>query len=249
MNLDFSGKTAIVTGGGSGIGEAIAKDLASSGANVVVADLDEADARRVAEAIKISGGKAAVFVANVSKDADVKAMVDFAVATFGSLDLAVNNAGIGGVAKRVGDYSLEEWRQVTSVNLDGVFLGMKYELQVMKSGSAIVNMASILGEVGFASSSAYVASKHGVVGLTQTAALEYATDGIRVNAIGPGFINTPLLSENLSKEQLVGIAAMHPMKHLGTSEDVSALTLFLLSDRAGFITGSYHLVDGGYTAQ
>ena len=151
----------------------------------------------------------------------------------------------------IGEYPIDGWDKVTSINLSGVFYGMRYQIPAMlknKSG-AIVNMASILGKVGFPSSGAYVAAKHGVVGLTETAALEYATQGIRVNTVGPGFIKTPLLDTNLNKEQLEGIAAMHPMKRLGTAEEVAELVLWLVSDKASFVTGSYYNVDGGYLAQ
>ncbi len=249
--FDFTGKTAIVTGAGSGIGEAIALELAASGAFVVVSDLDEEAANRVVAMILDRGGKAEGHAADVSDPQAMERMVAFAEAETGGLHLAVNNAGIGGPQNPVGDYPLDGWKQVIDVNLNGVFYGLRYQIPAMEraGGGAIVNMASILGSVGFANASAYVAAKHGVLGLTKTAAMEYSAKGIRVNAVGPGFIATPLLTKNLEQEVLDGLAALHPIGRIGTSEEVSALTCFLLSERAGFITGSYHLVDGAYTAQ
>ena len=251
MPQDFTGKVAIVTGAASGIGTAIARQLAQGGAKVVVADLALARAETVAQEITAAGGTAAAFEINVADAIEVSAMVDFAVKRFGGLHLAVNNAGIGGPAAPVADYPLEGWHQVLNVNLNGAFYGLKYEIPaiIASGGGAIVNMASILGSVGFANSSAYVTAKHGLVGLTKTAALEYAKHGVRINSIGPGFIDTPLLSKNLDPATLAGIAGLHPVGRLGTPDEVAALTCFLLSAEASFITGSYHLVDGGYTAQ
>lgn len=250
MTKSFSGKTVIVTGGGSGIGEAVAIDLAENGANVVVADLNKDHAQKVVEGITKAGGSAAACAVDVSDPTSVKNMVDFAVKTYGSLDGAVNNAGIGGPAKLTGDYEPDEWRQVMGVNLDGVFYSMKYELEVMaKAGKgSIVNIASILGTNGFATAPAYVAAKHGVVGLTKAAAIEYSAKGVRINSIGPGFIETPLLAK-MNKDQYDALTSLHPIGRLGKPEEVAYLTSFLLSDKASFITGSYHLVDGAYSAQ
>lgn len=251
MTKDFRSRTAIITGAGSGIGAAIAHELAERGASVVAADLDLAAAEAVVATIRAAGGTAYAFAADVSNPAAVENMVTFAVERTGNLHLAVNNAGIGGPNALTADYPLDGWRQVIDINLNGVFYGMRYEIAAMlKSGrGAIVNIASILGSVGWANACAYVAAKHAVVGLTKTAAVEYATQGVRVNAIGPAFIDTPLLAKNLDAETLGQLAGLHPANRLGTPQEVSALTCFLLSERASFITGSYHLVDGGYTAR
>lgn len=251
MQTDFSGKSAIVTGAGSGIGAAIARELAAGGATVFLADIDDEGAAGVHEDILSADGRTHMVHTDTSDPIQVEALVAYAVNQSGALHLLVNNAGIGGPAELTGNYPLDGWHRVIDVNLHGVFYGLRYGLPAIAAagGGAIVNIASILGSVGFATASAYVAAKHGVVGLTKTAALEYAERGIRVNAVGPGFIHTPLLDKHLDEPALEGIAQLHPVKRLGTAEEVAALTCFLLSDRASFITGSYHLVDGGYTAQ
>jgi len=248
---DYENKIAIVTGAGSGIGEAVAKTLAANGAKVVVADYDQTGGERVAKEIDAEGGVAAFIMVDVSQAAEVEAMVDKTVEMYGALHVAVNNAGIGGPSAPVGEYPLDGWKKVIGVNLDGVFYGMRYEIPAMleSGGGSIVNMASILGTVGFGNAPAYVAAKHGVVGLTKTAAVEYAARGIRANSVGPGFIATPLLDANLDEATLDAIAGMHPIQRLGTSQEVADLVAFLGSDAASFITGGYYLVDGGYTAQ
>jgi NAD(P)-dependent dehydrogenase (short-subunit alcohol dehydrogenase family) len=245
----FKGKSAIVTGGGSGIGAAIAKELAAGGASVLVADRNLASAEDVASTIAAAGGRAVAHEVDVADAAAVEAMVAAAVATFGGLHLAVNNAGIGGPSAATADYPLDGWHQVININLNGVFYGMKYEIAAMlkSGGGAIVNMSSILGTLAFAQAPAYVSAKHAVNGLTKTAAVEYAEQSIRINAVGPAFIDTPLLSA-IEPAAMQYITGLHPVGRLGTSEEVSALTCFLLSDEASFITGSYHLVDGGYSA-
>jgi NAD(P)-dependent dehydrogenase (short-subunit alcohol dehydrogenase family) len=248
---DYDNKVAIVTGGGSGIGEATALTFARSGAKVVVADFDQEGGNRVAETIQAQGGEAKFVAVDVSKSDEVEAMVKTTVAAYGGLHVAVNNAGIGGAQAPTGEYPIDSWRQVIDVNLSGVFYGMRYEIPAMleSGGGSIVNMASILGSVGFANSPAYVAAKHGVVGMTKTAAIEYSAKGIRVNSVGPGFIATPLLEKNLDEPTLAVIATMHPIQRLGTAQEVADLVAFLCSDAAAFCTGGYYLVDGGYTAQ
>lgn len=248
--LDFKGKVAFVTGGGSGIGKACSLMLATQGAAVAVVDLKLEVAQKVADAVNAKGGKAIAIVADVSDDAQVGKAVTETVSKLGGLHIAVNNAGIGGDQAPTADQTVAGWRKVLSVNLDGVFYCMRNQIPAMvkSGGGSIVNISSILGQVGFANSSGYVAAKHGVVGLTRAAALEYATQGIRVNAVGPGFIKTPLLGA-LPKEALEPIAQMHAVKRLGESDEVAALVTFLASNEASFITGNYYAVDGGYLAQ
>ncbi|MET9920537.1 SDR family NAD(P)-dependent oxidoreductase [Streptomyces sp. NPDC006435] len=246
---EFTGRTALVTGGASGIGLAVAHRLAAGGASVVVADHDEAAAREAVADLENAGARAAAVAMDVTDPASVESGVRFTVDTFGALHLAVNNAGIGGPSNPTGEYAVEDWDRVVATNLSGVFYSMRHEIPaiVAAGGGAVVNMASILGTNGFAGSPAYVAAKHGVVGLTKTAALEYAARNVRVNAVGPGFIDTPLLrnTDGPARDHLV---SLHPAGRLGTAEEVAELTAFLLSDRASFIHGSYHLVDGGYSA-
>jgi NAD(P)-dependent dehydrogenase (short-subunit alcohol dehydrogenase family) len=248
---DYENKVAIVTGGGSGIGEAVAKTLAANGAKVVVADYDQAGGERVAKEIDAEGGVATFVLVDVSQAPEVETMVAKTVETYGALHVSVNNAGIGGPSAPVGEYPLDGWHEVIGVNLDGVFYGMRYEIPAMleSGGGSIVNMASILGTVAFGNAPAYVAAKHGVIGLTKTAAIEYAARGIRVNSVGPGFIATPLLDANLDAATLGVIAGMHPVQRLGTAQEVADLVAFLGSDAASFCTGGYYLVDGAYTAQ
>ncbi len=244
---EFAGKVAIVTGGGSGIGEACATLLAQRGAQVLVADVAAEPAQRVASAI---GDAALAHVVDVTDPVACEAMVGAAVERFGRLDVAVNNAGIGGPQAPTGEYPLDGWEAVIAVNLSGVFHCLRAEIPAMLAGGggAIVNMASILGSVGFARSVAYVSAKHGVVGMTRTAAIEYAPHGIRVNSVGPGFIETPLLAA-ASPEIVAGVAGLHPLGRLGRAEEVAELVAFLASDRASNTTGAYYVTDGGYTAQ
>ncbi len=243
-------KVAIVTGAGSGIGRATAILYATEGAKVVVSDIDEKGGNETVSEIKSKEGDAIFIKADSSKPEENKQLVDQTVKHYGRLHIAVNNAGIGGPSAPVGEYPVDGWDKVIAINLSGVFYGMRYQIPAMlKSGEgSIINMASILGSVGFANSSAYVAAKHGVVGLTKNAAVEYATKNVRVNSIGPGFISTPMLDKNLDKETLKFLETKHPIGRLGKSEEVAELALWLASSKSSFVTGSYYTVDGGYTA-
>lgn len=243
-------KVALVTGAGSGIGKAISLLYAKEGAKIVVSDVNEKAGNEVVSEIKSNGGEAIFVKADTSKAEDNKSMVEQAVKQFGGLQIAVNNAGIGGPISPVAEYPVDGWDKVISINLSGVFYGLRYQIPAMlKSGSgSIVNMASILGKVGTKGSAAYVAAKHGVIGLTEAAALEYADQKIRINAIGPGYISTPLLN-SLDEATMKALVSLHPMGRLGTADEVAQLALWLNSDKASFVTGSYYNVDGGYLAQ
>lgn len=247
---DFANKTALVTGAGSGIGEAVARRLSTLGAAVVVADINPAAAEAVVKAIRDDGGKAAACTTDTSQPEQVKATVDFTCSEFGSLDLAFNNAGILGATVPTGELSIEDWNRIISINLSGVFYGLRYEIPAMlkNGGGAIVNTASILGLVGTENLAGYVAAKHGVSGLTKTAALEYSDKGIRINSVHPGYIDTPLLN-TLDRDTYNALKDLHPIGRLGTPEEVAKVVCFLLSDEASFVTGSQYTVDGAYTAQ
>lgn len=249
---DFTNKVALVTGGGSGLGEAISKELAAKGAKVVVTDIDLDAAQRVVDEITGNGGTASAIKQDTSVKDDSAKVVKFAVDTYGGLNYAVNNAGIGGVQVPVGETDLDNWDKVIDINLNGVLYGMRYQIpEMLKSGakdSAIVNMASVHGSVAAINNGAYTAAKHGVVGLTKNAAAEYGAQGLRINSVGPGYITTPLLESSLDSETLDGLKAKHPLGRLGPAEEVAKVVNFLLSDDASFVTGAYYLIDGGYTA-
>lgn len=247
---DVQQRSAIVTGGGSGIGRAVALTLAASGAAVVVTDINKEPADAVVAEIRAAGGVAEAFVGDSSDPAAAEAVIAVANA-LAPLKIAVNNAGIGGAAATIGDYPIESWQKVIEINLNAVFYGLKFQLPAIAAngGGSVINMASVLGSVGIPMSSAYVTTKHALLGLTKNAALEYGAQGVRTNAVGPGFIHTPLVDANLTPEAQEALAAKHALGRLGTSQEVADLVAFLASDAASFISGSYHLVDGGYAAQ
>ncbi|UPQ75556.1 SDR family NAD(P)-dependent oxidoreductase [Chryseobacterium nepalense] len=242
-------KVALVTGAGSGIGLAVAHSYAKEGAKVIVSDINEDHGNKAVEDIKAQGGEASFVKADTSNPEEVEALVKRTVEIYGRLDIACNNAGIGGEQALAGDYGLDSWQKVLSINLDGVFYGCKYELEQMEKngGGVIVNMASIHGIVAAPLSSAYTSAKHAVVGLTKNIGAEYGQKNIRCNAVGPAYIETPLL-ESLTKEMKEALISKHPMGRLGKPKEVAELVLFLSSEKSSFMTGGYYLVDGGYTA-
>lgn len=244
-------KVAIVTGASSGIGEAIAITFAAAGAKVVVSDINEEGGKSVVDKIIGNGGEAFFIKADTSKPEENEKLVTETVKHFGGLDIAVNNAGVGGPAALTGDYPIEDWDKVIAVNLSGVFYGLRYQIPALiaNGGGNIINMASVLGQVGTKFSPAYVAAKHGVVGLTKAAALEYADQKIRINSVGPGYIKTPLLVKHLSEDQMENLVQQHPIGRLGESQEIAELVLWLASDKASFVTGTYYAADGGLLAQ
>jgi len=249
----LDGKVALVTGGSSGIGRASALAFAREGAKVVVADVLVDGSGETLQMVKDRGGQAVFFKADVSKLDQVEEMVNETVETYGRLDCAFNNAGIGGGRAATAKCTEEEWDRVININLKGVWLCMKYEIQQMlKQGTgAIVNTSSVAGLVGFQGTPAYVASKHGVIGLTKAAALEYATAGIRVNAVCPGVIRTPMIDRIVAaRPQMKEVyRTMHPLGRLGEPEEIAEAAVWLCSDAASFVTGHAMVVDGGLTAQ
>ena len=250
----LAGKSALVTGGASGIGRATALVMAREGARVAVSDLTEESAAATVALINGAGGQAIAIGGDVAREADVAAMVARTVAAFGRLDCAFNNAGIsprnvGPTGQRTHEMSQASFDGMLAVNLTGVFLCMKHELVQMlaQGGGSIVNTASIAGLIGLVSASNYVAAKHGVVGITKTAAMEYAKDGIRVNCVNPGYIKTPMTDPSM-EERYDALMAKVPMGRLGVADEIAEAVVWMLSDRASFMTGASQVVDGGYYA-
>ena len=250
----LDGKSALITGGGGGIGRATALAFAREGARVAVADVMEEAARETVALVNAAGGQAISLSGDVSRDADVRAMIDAVVGTYGRLDCAFNNAGIAGwhvdaILKKTAEWSEEAFDRMIAVNLKGVWLCMRHELpQMQAQGSgAIVNTGSIAGLVGLPNSSAYVAAKHGVIGLTKTAALEYAEANIRVNAVCPGYIKTPMTEPSM-RLRGEAILAQTPLKRMGSPEEIAEMVVWLCSERASYVSGAAYNVDGGWMA-
>jgi NAD(P)-dependent dehydrogenase (short-subunit alcohol dehydrogenase family) len=249
---EFNNKVAIVTGAASGIGESIARLYARGGAKVVVSDINEENGHKVVRQIQEEGGDAIFIRADVGRPEECEALVRQTVEQYGRLDIACNNAGIGGEQNLTADYSLEGWQKVIDINLNSVFYCLKYQIPAMlqNGGGAIVNIASILSQVSFANSPAYVAAKHGMLGLTKNAAVEYATQGIRINAVGPAFIQTPLLDPLKETPEVMDmLVSLHPIGRLGQPDEVAELVIWLSSEKASFVTAAYYPVDGGYLAR
>jgi NAD(P)-dependent dehydrogenase (short-subunit alcohol dehydrogenase family) len=243
-------KVAIITGAGSGIGKAAAELFAKEGAKVVISDINETNGNSAVEEIKKNGGDAFYIKADSSKPEDNEALVKQTIEKYGTLDIAVNNAGIGGPLGATGEYPIDGWKKVIDINLSGVFYGLRYQIPAMlQKGGSIINIASILGSAGTKFSPAYVAAKHGVVGLTKAAALEYADKNIRINSVGPGYIKTPLVINSLDKSALDALVGLHPIGRLGEAEEIAELILWLASSKSSFVTGGYYPADGGYLAQ
>ena len=249
----LDGKITLVTGGGSGIGRATALAFSREGAKVLVADVIVEAAQETLKMINQVGGEGVVAKVDVSQSKEVEAMVDQLISTYGRIHCAFNNAGIGGGWGFTAKCSEEEWDRVMSINLKGVWLCMKYEIPQMlqQGGGSIVNTASVAGLVGMLGTPAYVASKHGVIGITRAAAVEYATSGIRINAVCPGIIRTPMIGRRLEKkpESEATYVSMEPMGRLGTAEEIAEAVVWLCSDAASFVTGHAMAVDGGLVAR
>ena len=250
----FEEKVALITGGGSGIGRATTHAFARQGASVAVVDIDHEKAEETAHQVEEYGAEALVVKVDVADSGAVASMVEEVIDAFGRLDCACNSAGLESTKVPIADYTEEDFDQMININLRGVWLCMKYEIRHMLAGGggAIVNVASALGKVGFEKKSAYVAAKHGVLGLTKAGALEYAKDGIRINAVCPSFIDTPMQIRTgtlIHPEQLDEVVQRHPVGRFGTPEEVAEAILWLASDEASFVTGQALSVDGGYTAQ
>ncbi|MCE3277189.1 MAG: 3-oxoacyl-(acyl-carrier-protein) reductase [Propionibacteriaceae bacterium] len=247
INYELDGKVAVVTGAASGIGLA----CGHSGAAVCLWDLNAESLETAAAELEQHGRPTRTAVVDVSDSDRVTEAMEAVVDDLGRVDVVVANAGIGGEQKPTAEYSDASWHKVIEVNLDGVFYTQRAGIQAMRrnGGGSVINMASILGQVGFAMSSAYVAAKHGVLGMTKAAAWEHAADNVRVNAVGPGFIMTPLLEANLDQPAIDFLASQHALQRMGRPEEVGELVAWLASDASSFVTGAYLPVDGGYLAR
>ena len=251
--MNMAGKVAMVTGASAGIGRETALALARAGAAVVLADVLEVEGARCAEGIEAGGGRAVFICTDVASEGDLQAAVQCALDHYGRLDIAVNNAGVEQSDHPIVDLTPQDVERLFAINIGGVLFGMKHEIRAMRGsgGGAIVNLSSIAGLIGFPGAGAYVASKHAVLGLTKTAALEHAKDNIRVNAVCPGAIQTAMIDRFVhedarAKQQLI---AQHPLGRIGQATEVADAILWLASDGAGFVTGEHLVVDGGYTVQ
>ena len=249
VDYQFEGAVALVTGGASGIGRACAQVLSRSGAVVAVADLDLGQAQHTVDSITNAGGQSFAIAADVVNEDSVHAMVETVLRSAGRLDIAVNNAGVAADWASVAELPTPDWRKVMAVNLDGVFFCLREQIRAMKAtgGGSIVVMASALSHVARRGSAPYVSSKHGVLGLTRTAALDHADDGIRVNAVAPGFIATPLLQQRHTSQSIEALESLHPLGRLGRPEEVAEMVAWLASSASSFTTGAVFAVDGGYT--
>ncbi|WP_298283590.1 SDR family oxidoreductase [Novosphingobium sp.] len=252
MSSRFAGKSALVTGGGSGMGETFCKRLAAEGAAIGVLDVDIEGGTRVAADIRATGGDAVFVHADVTDAASMERAVAEVCSANGGLDIAVNNAGIGGGRHKITDFPLEAWAATMAVNVTGVFHSLRAEIPAMiatgRSKSAIVNLSSITGVIAHPLTSAYVASKHAVIGLTKSAALEWGGEGIRINAVAPTWVRTPMTEAVFDTARWQELDARHASGRVATMDDIAAVVLFLCSDEAAIVTGSVYMADGGYSA-
>ncbi len=251
MPSEFRDKVAFITGGASGIGRAAALQLAACGARVVIADVQLAEAQDTVRAVEAVGGIALGLTMDVRRDTDVSGAIQRTLHAYGALDIAINAAGVGGPELRTAEYTEEDWDRVIDINLTGVWRCMRHEILAMlaANGGVIVNVASVAGLNGYPRHPAYAASKHGVVGLTRTAALEYGRKGIRINVLCPGFTHTPMVQHMIDAGTPVdSLAARIPLGRLGTAEEVAASALYLCSTASAFMVGHALAIDGGLTA-